>query len=119
MQTAILLWTTIAGLAALAFSGLLTFQVLSLPDGNDKMLEIANAIKTGANAYLWRQYKVVLGVAIIIFLILGYFLNWITGVGFLLGAFVSALSGYIGLAVAVRPNARPAEAARTATAIPM
>jgi len=112
MQTAILLWTTIAGLAALAFSGLLTFQVLSLPDGNDKMLEIANAIKTGANAYLWRQYKVVLGVAIIIFLILGYFLNWITGVGFLLGAFVSALSGYIGMAVAVRANVRTAEAAR-------
>ena len=113
MQTAILLWTTIAGLVALAFSGLLTFQVLSLPDGNDKMLEIANAIKTGANAYLWRQYKVVLGVAIIIFLILGYFLNWITGVGFLLGAFVSALSGYIGMAVAVRANVRTAEAART------
>ena len=113
MQTAVLLWTTIAGLAALAFSGLLTFQVLSLPDGNDKMLEIANAIKTGANAYLLRQYKVVLGVAIIIFLILGYFLNWIAGVGFLLGAFVSALSGYIGMAVAVRANVRTAEAART------
>jgi len=112
MQTTILLWTTIAGLASLAFSGLLTFRVLSLPDGNDKMLEIANAIKTGANAYLLRQYKVVAGVAIVIFLVLGYFLNWVTGIGFLLGAFVSALSGYIGMAVAVRANVRTAEAAR-------
>lgn len=112
MQFTILLWTTISGIITLIFSGLLTLQVLSLPEGNSKMIEIANAIKTGANAYLLRQYKVVAIVAIIVFSILGYLISWLAAVGFLAGAFVSALSGYIGMAVAVRSNVRTAESAR-------
>lgn len=112
MQSSILLWSTISGIITLIFSGILTFRVLSLPDGNSRMTEIANAIKTGANAYLARQYKVVAIVAIIVFLLMGYLISWIAGLGFILGAVVSALSGYIGMAVAVRSNVRTAEAAR-------
>src|ERR1035437_2143648 len=112
MNSTILLWTTISGLITLVFSGMLTFQILSLPDGNSKMNEIADAIKTGANAYLKRQYKVVAIVALIVFVLMGYLISWIAGIGFVIGAFASALSGYIGMAVAVRANVRTAEAAR-------
>lgn len=112
MESTILLWTTIAGVAALIFSGFLAFQILSLPDGNDKMTAIAKAIKTGANAYLMRQYKVVAVVAVIVALFLGLYLSASVAWGFILGAVASALSGYIGMAVAVRSNVRTAEAAR-------
>ena len=112
MESTILLWTTVSGLAALLFAGFLTFQILSLPDGNEKMNQIATAIKTGANAYLWRQYKVVAAVAVIVALFLGLYLSTIVAMGFLLGAVVSALSGYVGMAVAVRSNVRTAEAAK-------
>ena len=113
MQSTIFLWTVISGLVTLAFSGFLAVQVLSLADGNKKMTDIADAIKEGANAYLVRQYKVVALVAAVFFLLLGYFITWIAATGFLIGAFVSALSGYIGMAVAVRANVRTAEAARS------
>lgn len=113
MESTILLWTTISGLLTLVFSGFLTFQVLSLPDGNTRMVEIANAIKTGANAYLVRQHKVVTAVAVVVALLLGWTLSWLVSFGFILGAFVSAFSGYIGMAVAVRANVRTAEAARS------
>ncbi len=112
MQSTIFLWTVISGLATLAFSGFLAVQVLSLADGSKRMTDIADAIKEGANAYLIRQYKVVAVVAIVFFLLLGYFISWLSAVGFIIGAIVSALSGYIGMAVAVRANVRTAEAAR-------
>src|SRR3989344_3134460 len=112
MQSAIFLWTAISGLTTLAFSGFLAIQILKLPVGNKKMTDIAGAIKEGANAYLVRQYKVVAIVAVIFFLLLGYFISWLAAIGFIIGAIVSALSGYIGMAVAVRANVRTAEAAR-------
>src|SRR3990167_9114205 len=112
MQSAIFLWTVISGAAALVFSGFLTMRVLSLAGGSKKMTDIADAIKEGANAYLIRQYKVVALVAVVFFLLLGYFISWLAATGFLIGAIVSALSGYIGMAVAVRANVRTAEAAR-------
>ena len=112
METTVLFWTTISGVITLIYSAVLAFQILSLPDGNQRMTEIATAIKTGANAYLWRQYKVVAIVAVALFFFLGLILSWIVALGFLIGAFVSGLSGYIGMAVAVRANVRTAEAAR-------
>ncbi len=112
MQSTIFLWTVISGLATLCFGGFLASQILSLPEGNKRMTDIASAIKEGANAYLVRQYKVVSLVALIFFFALGYLISWIAAVGFLLGAFVSAFSGYVGMAVAVRANVRTAEAAR-------
>ena len=112
-QSSVLLYTTLAGLITLTFSGVLTWYLLKLPTGNDRMRDIANAIKTGANAYLIKQYKVLAVIAALLFFFLGYFINWITGLGFLLGAVASALSGYLGMAVAVRANVRTAEAAKT------
>ncbi|MBX4189561.1 sodium-translocating pyrophosphatase [Candidatus Parcubacteria bacterium] len=107
-----LIWPVLAGLTTLAFSGLLALWIVKQPEGNAKMKEISSAIKTAAFAYLFRQYKVLSIVALVIFVLLGWKLGWVTGIGFLLGAVASALAGYIGMAVAVRSNARTAEAAR-------
>ena len=107
----ILLLTTLAGLATLLFSAGLAWYTLKQSDGNERMREIAAAIKTGANAYLIRQYKVLAIVAAVLLVALGLILNWTSAVGFLVGALASTFSGYVGMAVAVRANVRTAQAA--------
>ncbi len=87
-------------------------KVLKKNPGNQKMQEIAGAIREGAKAYLNRQYKTVGVIGAIIFLILFFTLGFVTAIGFVLGAVLSALAGYIGMNVSVRANTRTAEAAR-------
>jgi len=99
-------------MAALIFGALWSRQVLSASPGNKKMQEIAEAIQEGAKAYLNRQYSTIgvvgLGVAILLFLLLG----WHVAVGFVIGAVLSGVAGYIGMNVSVRANVRTTEAAR-------
>jgi len=103
-----------SALLAILYGVILIKKVLSLPEGNDKMKEIAKAIQDGAKAYLNRQSKAVSIVAVVLFLIIGFIpsLGWLTAVAFVAGAFLSGLTGYIGMNVAVRANVRTAEAAR-------
>jgi K(+)-stimulated pyrophosphate-energized sodium pump len=102
-----------AGLAII-YGAILIKRILSLPEGNDKMKEVAKAIQDGAKAYLNRQYKTIGAVAVVLFIIIGFIpkLGWSTAIAFLLGAFLSALTGYVGMYVSVRANVRTAEAAR-------
>jgi len=81
--------------------------------GDQKMIEIAEAIAVGAKAYLNRQYRTVAVVAVLVFALLGFLLSWTVALGFLTGAILSALSGYIGMNVSVRANVRTAQSART------
>ncbi len=101
-----------AGAIALIYGALLVRWVLSQPNGNDRMQEIASAIQEGASAYMKRQYQLVAIVAVVVAIILAFALDVSTAVGFLVGATASATAGFVGMSVAVRSNIRTAEAAR-------
>tara|TARA_Y100000589_G_scaffold293458_1_gene298435 strand:+ start:56 stop:2116 length:2061 start_codon:yes stop_codon:yes gene_type:complete len=97
---------------SIAYGGFTIKKILSAPQGSDRMIEIASAIQEGAQAYLNRQYFTISVVGIVIALSL-YFLmeNSFVSIGFVLGAFLSGLAGYIGMFISVRANVRTAEAA--------
>ncbi|MBN1411250.1 MAG: sodium-translocating pyrophosphatase [Spirochaetales bacterium] len=113
------MWITWVGsLAALIFAGILAITILRKDQGTDKMKEISAYIKQGAMAYLKQQYVIVgifLAVLFVVFLILSNFglVHYLVPYAFLTGGFFSALSGFIGMSIATRSNARTAWAAKT------
>ncbi len=100
------------GIVAVAYSYLLSGQILSSSPGNSRMQEIAEAIQIGAKAYLNRQYKTIAIVGIIVLAIVTYLFNYLVGIGYFIGAFLSGVAGYVGMLISVKANVRTAEAAR-------
>ena len=100
------------GVLAVAYSYLLSGQIISSSPGNSRMQEIAEAIQIGAKAYLNRQYKTIAIVGLIVLLIVSYFFSYLVGLGYFIGAFLSGVAGYVGMLISVKANVRTAEAAR-------
>jgi K(+)-stimulated pyrophosphate-energized sodium pump len=112
------LFALLCAALAILYGLYLTWWLLSQPAGNERMREISRAVQEGAAAYLRKQYTTIAAVAVIPFLLLGFYndLGWGTAIGFLFGAILSAAAGFIGMNVAVRSNVRTAEAAREGVA---
>jgi K(+)-stimulated pyrophosphate-energized sodium pump len=112
----------VCGAAAVLYGLALTRWVLAQPEGSDRMKEIAKAIQEGAAAYLRRQYTTIAGVAVVVAVAIAVAGHWTSdlgpkvAIGFVIGAVLSAVTGFIGMNVAVRSNLRTAEAAKSGLA---
>ncbi len=117
METLIVILTFAAAVLALLFAVLTARKVMKFSEGTDLMKKISSSIREGANAFLKRQYKIVLIFFAIMFVVLGAMaifglLTPYVPFAFLTGGFFSALSGFIGMKIATASNARTANACR-------
>ncbi len=118
MENYLALFTLIGSILAIIFAGVKASKVLKADEGTDKMKKISASIRSGATAYLNRQYKILLvffgGMFVILSIMAALkLLTWFVPFAFITGGFFSGLSGYIGMYIATRANARTANACRS------
>lgn len=101
-----------AGIIGIIFALYLWARVSREDAGTERMQEIAAAIREGAMAFLNREYRTLAIFALVLFFVIGFFINWLTAICFVVGAAFSATAGYAGMKVATIANVRTASAAR-------
>ncbi|MEO5347358.1 MAG: sodium-translocating pyrophosphatase [Magnetococcus sp. YQC-9] len=107
-----LFFSILCGIVAVAYGWKTREWILALPTGTDRMREIAGAVEEGARAYMKRQYTTIGYVGGVLFMLMAMFLDIATALGFVVGAVLSGLSGFIGMGISVKANVRTAEAAK-------
>ncbi|MDC3062295.1 sodium/proton-translocating pyrophosphatase [Candidatus Pelagibacter sp.] len=108
----ILLYTIAAGFLSIVYGYFTGKNILNSSAGNSKMQDIASAIQIGAKAYLARQYKTISIVGVVVLVIVSIAFSPLVGLGYLIGATLSGIAGYVGMLVSVQANVRTAEASR-------
>lgn len=111
MNQLIMLLVLFAALFALAYAALNFVLVRKLKEGNERMQEIAAAIREGANAFIRYEYKIVAIIGVCIGAVLGIVISWETMIAFLIGALMSSLAGLVGMKIATYANVRVTNAA--------
>lgn len=111
MNQLIMLLVLFAALFALAYAALNFVLVRKLKEGNERMQEIAAAIREGANAFIRYEYKIVAIIGVCIGAVLGIVISWETMIAFLVGALMSSLAGLVGMKIATYANVRVTNAA--------
>ena len=102
----------IAPVIALLFAAYLAGKVGKQDAGTDRMKEIAGAIAEGARAFLMAEYKILVIFVVVLFVLIGFGISWVTAVCFVIGALFSTVAGYCGMTVATKANVRTANAAK-------
>ena len=108
----LILSSAAVGFVGMLFVILLSFWVLKQDPGTKEMQEISEAIREGAMAFLFREYRAIAIFVIIVGLLLGFAINKFTGIAFVIGAACSIAAGFIGMNIATRANCRTAQAAK-------
>ena len=109
----ILLLVILCGFVSVLYGAISSKQILSANAGNDKMQEIALAIQIGAKAYLNRQYTTIAIVGFVVLILISFLFSIWVGLGYIIGALLSGVAGYVGMLISVQANVRTAEASRT------
>ena len=105
-------FAVIAAVIGLVVAFCLAAWIKKADEGTDRMKEIAGYIREGAMAFLRREYKTMAIVIVVLFLLIGVCINWVTAVLYVFGALLSVLAGFFGMKVATLGNVRTANAAR-------
>jgi len=108
----ILLLIILSGFLALLYGYITRKQILNSASGNKKMKEVSEAIQIGARTYLNRQYKTISIVGLVVLIIITFAFSILVGIGYLIGATLSGIAGYVGMLVSVQANVRTAEASK-------
>lgn len=102
----------VVGVIALIFAGIKAISISKKDAGTERMKEIASSIAEGARAFLFSEYKVLIVFVLVLTIILGFGIDWLTAACFVVGALFSTLAGYFGMTVATKANVRTANAAK-------